>query len=549
MNILELETTIDIGYDSSLLQTHLRQLLNLSPSDELYYQILKRSVDARRQPIKTRLKLAVYDGSEELVKQTQSPLNFVPLKPHVPKVVIVGAGPAGLFAALRVLSLGLKPIVLERGHQVRERRRDLALLNRKGQVNPESNYCFGEGGAGTYSDGKLYTRSKKRGSIRAILQLLVDHGAPSEILYEAQPHIGTNRLPRVIQSIRETIIAHGGEVFFQSKVVDFICEKISSLEHRVTGVILESGKVISNATGVILATGHSARDIFELLEKKQIQIEAKPFALGVRVEHPQTLIDHIQYHGDRPKQLGSAAYKVVTQVDQRGVFSFCMCPGGIIAPAATNTNEIVVNGWSPYKRNGKFANSGMVVSVGEQDYRSFEHYPQDPLAALRYQTHIEQQAYIKGGASGVTAPAQRLADFIKQRYSKTLPECSYIPGVKSALLQEVLPRPIEARLRKGFQHFNQRLKGFIHPEAIVVGVESRTSSPIRIPRDKQTLQHPTHKNLFPCGEGAGYAGGIVSAALDGFKCAEALATNHQNIQDLWANVFRALEQLKGGLGR
>jgi uncharacterized FAD-dependent dehydrogenase len=475
-----------------------------------HIQKIKQSIDARRTPVMIRLVVDVNHGDEI----------FEPLlwKPDFPKTqkkksaVIVGFGPAGMFAALRLLERGIQPIIIERGKPVRERRRDLAALNREGIVNPESNYCFGEGGAGTYSDGKLYTRSKKRGDIRKVLEIFVAHGADERILYEAHPHIGTNKLPHIVEDIRQTIIDKGGEVLFNEKLTDIVIKN-----NAVIAVHLASVKEIATDE-IILATGHSARDIFELLHKKQIAIEAKSFALGVRIEHPQKLIDSVQYHCvTRSEYLPPASYSLVEQANGRGVFSFCMCPGGIIAPAATSPGEIVVNGWSPSRRNGKFANSGMVVAVNELDWQKFKEY--GPLAAMKYQEEIEQKAF-KAINKNLTAPAQRLIDFINKKVSTTLPECSYIPGVEATGLDDILPNEITKSLRQGLQQMGRKMKGYLTPEAILVGVESRSSSPVKIPRDKETLQHPDIKGLYPCGEGAGFAGGIVSAALDGMACAE-----------------------------
>ena len=487
-----------------------------------HIQKIKQSIDARRTPVMIRLVVDVYAGVGGDVGADGDVRveNFQPLRwePDFPKSinkkssVIVGFGPAGMFAALRLLERGIQPIIIERGKPVRERRRDLAILNREGIVNPESNYCFGEGGAGTYSDGKLYTRSKKRGDIRKVLEIFVAHGADKRILYEAHPHIGTNKLPHIVEAIRQTIIDNGGEVLFNEKLTDIVIQN-----NAVKAVHLASGKEI-DTDEIILATGHSARDIFELLHKKQIAIEAKSFALGVRIEHPQKLIDSVQYHCEtRSEYLPPASYSLVEQANGRGVFSFCMCPGGIIAPAATSPGEIVVNGWSPSRRNGKFANSGMVVAVNELDWQNFKEY--GPLAAMKYQEEIEQKAF-KAINKNLTAPAQRLIDFINKKVSTTLPECSYIPGVEATSLDDILPNEITKSLRQGLQQMGRKMKGYLTPEAILVGVESRTSSPVKIPRDKETLQHPDIRGLYPCGEGAGFAGGIVSAALDGMACAE-----------------------------
>jgi len=430
------------------------------------------------------------------------------------RVVIVGAGPAGLFAALRLIELGIKPIIVERGKDVRARRRDLAALNKEGVVNEESNYCFGEGGAGTYSDGKLYTRSTKRGDVQRILNILVQFGADERILYEAHPHIGTNKLPHIITAIRLKILESGGDVHFEKKVVDFIIK-----DGVAAGVKTADGDSIFG-DAVILATGHSARDIFQLLHDKKLAIAFKPFALGVRVEHPQQVIDTAQYHCDtRGDFLPPAAYSLVQQVDGRGVFSFCMCPGGIIAPAATANGEIVVNGWSPSKRNNPYANSGIVVTVDEKLIQPFSKH--HALAGLYFQQSVEQKAFAAGGGN-LVAPAQRLVDFTKNIVSATLPECSYLPGIAAADLKTVLPPSIHRALQTAFVEFGKKLHGYYTNEAVVVATESRTSSPVRIPRDADTLQHPQVKNLYPCAEGAGYAGGIVSAAMDGERIASAI---------------------------
>ena len=426
-------------------------------------------------------------------------------------MIVIGAGPAGLFASLKLIESGIKPIILERGKDVRARRRDLADLNKQGEVNPESNYCFGEGGAGTYSDGKLYTRSSKRGDVNRILNLFAHFGAEEKILYEAHPHIGTNKLPNIITAIRKKILDCGGEYWFEKKVVDLVLA-----DGKITGVKTSDGNSF-DANAVILATGHSARDIFQLLHAKKIQIDLKPFALGVRVEHPQALIDSLQYHGvTRDDFLPPASYSLVQQVQNRGVFSFCMCPGGIIAPAATAPGELVVNGWSPSKRNNPFANSGIVVTVEEKDTYPFRNY--GPLAAIYFQQSIEQKAFIAGGGKFV-APAQRMVDFSRDKVSATLPACSYLPGLHPVCLKEVLPPFIHTRLQQAFIEFGKKMKGYFTNEAVVVAPESRTSSPVRIPRNAITMQHPQIDNLYPCAEGAGYAGGIVSAAMDGEKAA------------------------------
>jgi len=432
-------------------------------------------------------------------------------------VVVVGSGPAGYFAALELLKLGARPIVLERGKDVRERRRDLRALMQESIVDPDSNYCFGEGGAGTYSDGKLYTRSTKRGNVQEILQTLVDHGATPDIMIDAHPHIGSNKLWRVVQNMRETIEARGGEVRFNARVVDLLLDGADHAPERIRGVVLQDGnEVVGDA--VILATGHSARDIYELCHRRNVVIEAKPFALGVRAEHPQALIDEIQYHqSTRDPYLPAASYSVTCQVDQRGVFSFCMCPGGLIVPAATSPGEIVVNGMSMSRRDSPFANSGVVVEVTEEHFSSA-----DPLSAMRFQSVIEQRAFASNGNGTQQAPAQRLVDFINGRVSETIPRTSYIPGHISVDLASVLPPPIASRLRRALQEFGKKMKGYVTNEAVLVGVESRTSSPVRIPRSKGSLEHVQVKGLYPCGEGAGYAGGIVSAAIDGVNVARAV---------------------------
>lgn len=487
------------------------------------YQILKKSIDARsRQQIWVNLTLIAFI-KEPISKRFIEPLLFPTLPSNAKEVIIIGAGPAGLFAALECIQLGLRPIIIERGKDVRARRRDLASLNKEGIVNPESNYCFGEGGAGTYSDGKLYTRSNKRGSIDKILKIFYQFGADENILYEAHPHIGTNKLPHIITAMREQIEASGGQVLFEKKLVDFVIEKDSIQE-----IITADGDKMK-AAAYILATGHSARDIFTLLFEKNISIEAKPFALGVRVEHPQSAIDAIQYHClVRDPNLPPASYSLVEQVSERGVFSFCMCPGGIIAPAATAPGEIVVNGWSPSKRDNPYANSGMVVQIDVPTAANFlkknkNSLPENhPLLLLAFQKEVEEAAFKVGGGLQV-APASRLIDFCSNKVSSNLPDASYLPGLHSAPLNEVLPHFVLQTLQEGFKAFGKKMKGYYTNEAIVVATESRTSSPVRIPRDADALNHPQIKNLYPCAEGAGYAGGIVSAAMDGQKLAQQIA--------------------------
>lgn len=483
----------------------------LSPKRITGYVLQKRSIDARGKQPYVVLQLQVF--VDEAVQQ---PEPFDPQLQNVsnaPQVVIVGAGPAGLFAALRLISLGYKPVILERGKDVRSRRRDLAAINKEGVVNPESNYCFGEGGAGTYSDGKLYTRSTKRGNVQRILQLFVHFGADPDILIDAHPHIGTNKLPHIITAMREAIIECGGDIRFGTKLTDLLLAR-----DVIKGVQCADGTII-DCNSVILATGHSARDIYTLLHSKNIAIECKPFALGVRIEHPQSLVDSIQYHcAVRDEHLPPASYSVVAQEYGRGVFSFCMCPGGIIAPAATNPGEVVVNGWSPSKRNNPYANSGTVVAVDEKDFAAYGFT--GPLAGMHYQQMVEQKAFAEGGGK-LVAPAQRMADFAKGKISTTLPGCSYLPGIHSVNLKDVLPAEVYVALKKAVVDFGNKMKGYYTNEAVLVATESRTSSPVRIPRDKETMQHTQIKGLFPCAEGAGYAGGIVSAAIDGERCAEA----------------------------
>jgi len=487
------------------------------------HTIVKSSIDARGKQAWVNLQVKAYIREPYHERQLLS-FHFKDVSHAARKVIIVGAGPAGLFAALKLIEAGIKPILLERGKDVRARRRDLAALNKDGEVNPESNYCFGEGGAGTYSDGKLYTRSSKRGDINRILHLFVHFGAPDNILYEAHPHIGTNKLPHIMIAMRKLITDCGGDFLFEKKV---------------TGLIIRQGVIKGVETAdnnrfdgeaVILATGHSARDIFMLLHRQQLTIEAKPFALGVRAEHPQSLIDTAQYHAPvKDPLLPPAAYSLVQQVDGKGVFSFCMCPGGIIAPAATSAGELVVNGWSPSKRNNPHANSGIVVqiekaealkwlkAIGRKDCK-----PDDPLLLMHFQQEVERRAFTAGGGKFV-APAQRLVDFTKNSVSADLPSCSYLPGIQPAALKEVLPGFVHKSLQEAFMAFGKKMRGYYTNDAVVVATESRTSSPVRIPRDPDTLQHPQVKGLYPCAEGAGYAGGIVSAAMDGERVATAIA--------------------------
>lgn len=512
---IELKLLPEQAFDESIIIEKAADSLRISVSDISAIRYIKRSIDARKKPhVFYVLKILVFINEFVLDEALDNGFTLEPLIQNK-SVVIIGFGPAGMFAALQLLEKGIKPIVFERGKSVRDRRRDLAQLNKSLSVNPESNYCFGEGGAGTYSDGKLYTRSKKRGNIKKVLQCFVNHGASADILINAHPHIGTNKLPQIVENIRETILAAGGEVHFNSKMTD-----LQIVNGNITSITINEQKQVP-VSQLILATGHSARDIFELLNDKKIHIESKPFALGVRIEHPQSVIDQIQYGiKDRGEYLPPASYSLVTQAAGNGVFSFCMCPGGIIAPAATNAKEVVVNGWSPSKRNGFFANSGMVVTVNPEHWQA--QYGNHALSALNFQKEVEHKAYLQ--SNSIVAPAQRMDDFIRKSASTSLPECSYLPGLVTADLRSILPPFISQSLAEGLSHFGQSLKGYRTNEAVLVGVESRTSSPVRIPRDKETLNHSEISNLFPCGEGAGYAGGIMSAALDGMACALAAIT-------------------------
>ena len=508
------EFEVQVAPEMAVNQADLSQVLSkkfgLHQDDIRHIEILRRSVDARKKPVKVNLKLIVYLKESFEEKRWQMP-DFDDVSKQE-EVLIIGAGPAGLFAALKCIELGKRPVIIERGKDVRARRRDLKAINIDHVVNEDSNYCFGEGGAGTYSDGKLYTRSKKRGDISEVLKLLVAFGATKDILIDAHPHIGTNKLPEIIEEIREFIIDHGGKILFNTRVTELIITSCA-----IQGIKTLDGTKIM-ATRVILATGHSARDIFELLQRQGVDIELKSFAIGVRVEHPQTLIDSIQYHcPERGPYLPPAPYTIVRQVDGRGVYSFCMCPGGIIAPCATSPGEVVTNGWSPSRRDQPTANSGIVLELRPEDFKDFQHY--GPLAAMEFQRSVEQKAWQEGGKTQ-RVPAQRLVDFVHGRHSADLPVTSYKPGVTSVELKCVFPEFIYRSLQRGFKLFGKSMKGYLTNEAVVHAPESRTSSPVRIPRNFETLEHTTVSGLYPCGEGAGYAGGIVSAAIDGMKCAE-----------------------------
>ncbi|MBA4154181.1 NAD(P)/FAD-dependent oxidoreductase [Flavobacterium sp.] len=507
---LLIQVAPEVAANDSLLKDHVAKMIRVSLSEVQHISIVKRSIDARQKAIKINLKLIVFFQGEPFSEQ-KIELPHYPNVANQKEVIIIGAGPAGLFAALQLIELGLKPIVIERGKDVRGRRRDLKAINVDHIVNEDSNYCFGEGGAGTYSDGKLYTRSKKRGDVDRILQLLVGFGASPDILVEAHPHIGTNKLPQIIQDIREKIIECGGQVLFETRVTDFIVKN-----NEMQGILTQNGETIS-ANKVILATGHSARDIFELLDRKKILIEAKPFALGVRAEHPQELIDSIQYSCDfRGDYLPPAPYSIVKQVNGRGMYSFCMCPGGVIAPCATSPGEVVTNGWSPSKRDQATANSGIVVELKLEDFKPFAKF--GPLAGMEFQKSIEQKAWHLAGQTQ-KVPAQRMIDFTQNKISTSIPKTSYVPGTTSVEMGQVFPGFLTQIMREGFLQFGKSMKGYLTNEAILHAPESRTSSPVRIPRDAQTLEHLQIKGLYPCGEGAGFAGGIVSAAIDGEKCA------------------------------
>jgi uncharacterized protein len=510
---IRLVLTPEQSADESRYKSIIASELSIEESRISFFRLLKKSIDARNRSVKIIVEFEVFWDEKAPKKEDFNPgYQFVGNKPEVH---IIGAGPAGLFAALKLIEKGLKPVILERGKEIRGRRFDIADINRQQVVNPESNYCFGEGGAGTFSDGKLYTRSKKRGNVKRILEILKFHGANEQIVYDAHPHIGTNKLPGIIKNIRQTILDAGGKIYFGVKMTDI------HIEDNLIKAIVTSKNDIIPIHYLILATGHSARDIFQMLYQRNVLVEQKPFAIGVRVEHPQALIDSMQYHCQvRSEFLPAAAYSLVAQAGGRGVYSFCMCPGGFIVPSATEAGQVVVNGMSPSSRNSKYANSGIVVEIKPEDTLVYKDF--GPLAGMKYQENLERLAFQNGGG-GQVAPAQRLHDFVNKKLSPTLPDTSYHPGINSSPIHFWLPETISKPLQAGFKEFGKKMPGYLTNEAVILGVESRTSSPVRIPRDKANLHHLQIVNLYPVGEGAGYAGGIVSSAMDGENSAEMIA--------------------------
>ena len=511
--LIQLNVSPETAADETVIRKLAGSISGIPPSEISFLRIIRKSIDARKRNISISLEIEVSSGND-LPVPAIIPFNQQNVTGKT-EVIIVGAGPAGLFAALRLIELGIRPVIIERGKDVSSRKKDIARISREQIINPDSNYCFGEGGAGTFSDGKLYTRSKKRGDNKRVLELLCLHGANENILYEAHPHLGTDKLPGIISQVRKSITGSGGLFLLEKRVSDFILEG-----NEIKGVVV-SGSEKFFSPFVILATGHSAKDIYDICKARGIDLEQKSFAMGVRVEHPQELIDRIQYHGQsRGDFLPAASYNLVKQVDGRGVYSFCMCPGGFIVPSATSQEEIVVNGMSPSQRNSPYANSGIVIEIRPEDLKKYSRYGE--LAGLAFQKEFERMAWEQGGKTQ-TAPAQRLTDFISGLKSETLPEVSYFPGVTSSSMHEWIPPFIGKRLREGFNLFGSMMKGFLTEEAVILGVESRTSSPVSIPRDTTTMAHIRISGLYPCGEGSGYSGGIVSSAVDGMKAAEAIA--------------------------
>ena len=515
---IEIAMTPKQAADPAGWKTAFAHVLRIQPGRIKFLDPIQKSIDARSYKIKIRLKAELYIDEQPLETRKNIRKNY-PDVSHKTPVIVVGAGPAGLFAALTLIENGMKPIVIERGKDVKARKFDIAQINREHIVNPDSNYCFGEGGAGTYSDGKLYTRSTKRGNVDEILATLVSHGASEDILIDSHPHIGTDKLPAIVGAMRQSILEAGGEIYFNRRISDIIIRN-----GKLKGVEDKSGNRYE-AQAVILATGHSARDIYDLLHSKGLTLEAKSFALGVRAEHPQELIDSIQYRqSPRDPYLPAATYSLVKQVEGRGVFSFCMCPGGIIVPSATETGQVVVNGMSNSRRNSPYANSGIVVQIDPSDIAHLSQY--GPFAGLEFQRRIEDACWRAAGMSQA-APAQRISDFTRGIVSDSLPECSYNPGIVSAPLHEILPASVSGRLQEAFLQFDKMMKGYHTSEAVILGTESRTSSPIRILRDNDTLEHVNLPGLYPCGEGAGYSGGIVSSAMDGVRCAQAVVKKYK----------------------
>lgn len=513
---IDLQAAPDVAFNPDRLPDEAARSLGVEPARVKRVDVLRRSIDARRHHVLVNLSLGVHVDAIDPSAKLYEPTLFAPLPPHAPQAIIVGAGPAGLFAALRLIELSVRPVVLERGKNVDDRRRDMARISREGVVDPDSNYCFGEGGAGAYSDGKLYTRSKKRGPVDVVLRWFCQHGASTDILVDAHPHIGTDRLPEVIKAMRHTIERCGGSVHFGTRVEHLLLDG-----DRCTGVVDSDSREWHGP--VILATGHSARDVYRMLAGSGVELQPKGIAVGVRLEHPQHLIDCIQYHspGGRGRWLPAAEYSMLTRVDDRAVYSFCMCPGGFIIPAASEPGQLVVNGMSPSNRGTRWANSGMVVEILPDDLPA-EYAQYGPLAMMHYQADIERRFFEAAGHTQ-KAPAQRMTDFVDSRPSQSLPPTSYAPGLTPARIDQLLPAPIARRLQQGFRAFGRSARGFLTPEATLIGCETRTSAPVRVPRLADDLHHVAIRGLYPCGEGAGYAGGIVSAAIDGMRCADAVA--------------------------